>query len=151
MEEINGFAADCVVLSCCCNCLALKIIVFIFHGLPKKVVRNTRKRYAKWMIQRERKRMGLDCECGQSVGAMESIEGSLSIEVEGFGCMEEVEQVLEEFSERGEFLFGSFWGRERVEGSSSCVNKIDVRFVKHEMIEQVFNSFDYSFAFLSTN
>lgn len=27
-------------------------------------------------------------------------------------CMEEVEKVLEEFSRKGEFAFGSFWGRE---------------------------------------
>lgn len=30
----------------------------------------------------------------------------------GYGCcMEEIERVLEEYSQRGQFAFGSFWGR----------------------------------------
>ncbi|CAF2090468.1 uncharacterized protein LOC103875367 [Brassica rapa] len=151
MEDLNTYAADCVVVSCCCNCLVLQIAIFIFLGLPQKLVKNTRKCYTKWGINRRRKRMGLGCECKEKIGVdSEWIKEIMSIEMEGFGCIEEVEKSLEEFSKNGEFLFGSFWGQERIQNSSSmssCVNdNFDLRFVsRYEIIEENFYSLDYIF------
>ncbi|WZZ73955.1 hypothetical protein YC2023_085325 [Brassica napus] len=123
MEDLNTYAADCVVVSCCCNCLVLQIAIFIFLGLPQKLVKNTRKCYTKWGINRRTKRMGLGCECKEKIGVdSEWIKEIMSIEMEGFGCIEEVEKSLEEFSKNGEFLFGSFWGQERIQNSSSMIN-----------------------------
>lgn len=75
-------------------------------------------------------------------------ESIMSMEMEGFGCIEEVEQVLEEFSRNGEFLFGSFYGQERVQNSSSMSSSLndhfDLRFVsRYEIIEENFYSLDY--------
>ncbi|KAH0869620.1 hypothetical protein HID58_076642 [Brassica napus] len=99
MEDLNTYAADCVVVSCCCNCLVLQIAIFIFLGLPQKLVKNTRKCYTKWGINRRTKRMGLGCECKEKIGVdSEWIKEIMSIEMEGFGCIEEVEKSLEEFS-----------------------------------------------------
>uniref|UniRef100_A0A1J3EPD9 Transmembrane protein n=1 Tax=Noccaea caerulescens TaxID=107243 RepID=A0A1J3EPD9_NOCCA len=151
MEDLNTFAADCVVVSCCCNCLVLQIAIFIFLGLPQKLVKNTRKCYAKWGVNRRIKRMGLGCECRENTGVdSDSRKESMSMEMEGFGCIEEVEEALEEFSKNGEFLFGSFWGKERIQNSSSvssCGNHdtFDLRFVsRYEIVEENFYS-DYIF------
>lgn len=95
--------------------------------------------------------MGRGCECRQNTGVdLEwRKESMMSMEMEGFGCIEEVEQVLEEFSKNGEFLFGSFWGQERVQNSSSmsnCGDNFDLRFVsRYEIIEENFYSLDYIF------
>lgn len=95
--------------------------------------------------------MGLGCECQENIGVdPEWRKEIMSIEMEGFGCIEEVEKALEEFSKNGEFMFGSFWGQERVLNSSStssCVNdNIDLRFVSgYEIIEENFNLLDYIF------
>lgn len=151
MENLNTFAADCVVVSCCCNCLVLQIAIFIFLRLPQKLVKNTRKCYAKWGINRRVKRFGISCECRENTGVdLELREESLSMEMEGFGCIEEVERALEEFSKNGEFLFGSFWGRERLQNSSSMSSYVndnfDLRFVsRYEIIEENFYSLDYIF------
>ncbi|KFK39858.1 hypothetical protein AALP_AA3G297700 [Arabis alpina] len=99
MEDLNTFAADCVVISCCCNCIVLQIAIFIFLGLPQKLVKNTRKCYTKWGINRRIKRLGLGCECGENIGVdSEWRKESLSMDMEGFGCIEEIEEALEEFS-----------------------------------------------------
>lgn len=149
MEDLNTFAADCVVVSCCCNCLVLQIAIFIFLGLPQKLVKNTRKCYAKWGINRRVKRLGLGCECQENtVVDSEWRKESLSMEMQGFGCIEEVERALEEFSKNGEFLFGSFWGKERLQNSSSRSSYVndnfDIRFVSgYEIIEENFYSLDY--------
>ncbi|CAG7895242.1 unnamed protein product [Brassica rapa] len=149
MEDLNTFAADCVVVSCCCNCLVLQIVIFIFLGLPQKLIKNTRKCYAKWGINGRTKRMGLDYECRGNTGVdWEWRKQTLSIEMEGFGCIEEVEEALEEFSKNGEFLFGSFWRKERVQNlsMSSCVDEnFDLKFVsRYEIIEENFYSLDYT-------
>ncbi|XP_010502435.1 PREDICTED: uncharacterized protein LOC104779747 [Camelina sativa] len=154
MEDLNTFAADCVVVSCCCNCLVLQIAIFIFLGLPQKLVKNTRKCYTKWGINRKIKRMGLCCECRRENTEVDSgwmkESMTMSMEMEGLRCIEEVEQALEEFSKNGEFLFGSFWGQERVQNSSSMSNcgndNFDLRFVsRYEIVEENFYSLDYIF------
>lgn len=62
----------------------------------------------------------------------------------GFGCcMDEVEKVLEEFSLRGEFAFGSFWNGEipaRFPPSSCMANKEIDYDVVHCHLIQIFGS-----------
>lgn len=60
-----------------------------------------------------------------------------SVQLEGFSsCMQEVERVLEEFSQRGEFAFGSFWGRDNSR-SSSTQQEFDQGVVQFEVVEVV--------------
>ncbi|XP_031400900.1 uncharacterized protein LOC116210907 [Punica granatum] len=116
-EDWNALAADCVVISCCCQCLILQIVVFVLLRLPYKLIRKTRE-LAKRRLGRRRKPRSkakgmvesMKCRCGEDHGWM--ILDGLSIEVDdGDECMKEVEKVLGELVERGEFAFGSFWGR----------------------------------------
>ncbi|CAH8351540.1 unnamed protein product [Eruca vesicaria subsp. sativa] len=142
MEDLNTFAADCIVVSCCCNCLFLQIAIFIFLGLPQKLIKNTRKCYREWGIKGRTKRMGIDCERrGNSAVDWGWSKETMSIEMEDFGCIGEVEEALEEFSKNGEFLFGSFWGTERVQNSLSMSSYVDdnfdLRFVsRYEIVEE---------------
>lgn len=75
-------------------------------------------------------------------------EKRLGTEMEGFGCIEEVEEALEEFSKNCEFLFGSFWRKEGVQNLSmlSCVSdNFDLRFVsRYEIIQENFHSLDFT-------
>lgn len=60
--------------------------------------------------------------------------------------MEEVEKVLEEFSQRGEFAFGSFWGGDEeevleTERITTCIHRQTVDYdVFHTHLIQVFGS-----------
>ncbi|XP_022145840.1 uncharacterized protein LOC111015201 [Momordica charantia] len=113
MEDLNALAADCIVISCCCQCLALQIILLLLLKLPSKLVRKTREFAKRKLRQREREEKekmvdyrGVDS--GRSRRCMR-IEGD-----DGFGlrsCMEEIEKVMEDLHEKGEFGFGSFWGK----------------------------------------
>ena len=67
--------------------------------------------------------------------AVELHTSSMSIEsIHGFqccACIEEAEKVLEELSQKGEFAFGSFWGRLETSGiisSSSCLGLANQEF-----------------------
>lgn len=78
-------------------------------------------------------------------------DSELTIQVESSGlrcCMEEIEKVLEEFSEKGEFAFGSFWGREKSGNSSTNLAQqefeISNRVVQFEFVE-IAASLSYSF------
>lgn len=72
--------------------------------------------------------------------------GSFSIQVDsrlamdggrhGCGsCMEEVEKVLEELSQKGDFAFGSFWGRKGSGSFSSC--EFDNINAEYQIIEMI--------------
>ncbi|XP_047159043.1 uncharacterized protein LOC124829559 [Vigna umbellata] len=123
MEEWNMLAADCVVISCCCQCLLLQILVFLMLKLPWKLIRKTRE-YAKKKL-RQRKgnddKMKIESACYEDVlvrihEQSFRIQGEMTVrDGEGFGCggcMDEVEKMMEELYQKGEFGFGSFWGRE---------------------------------------
>ncbi|XP_027920753.1 uncharacterized protein LOC114178836 isoform X1 [Vigna unguiculata] len=122
MEEWNTLGADCVVISCCCQCLLLQILVFLMLKLPWKLIRKTRE-YAKKKL---RQRKGNDDKMKIELGCYEDVlvrihEQSFRVQEmavrdgEGFtsgGCMDEVQKMMEEFYQKGEFGFGSFCGRE---------------------------------------
>ncbi|KAK8478053.1 hypothetical protein V6N11_074066 [Hibiscus sabdariffa] len=134
--------ADCVVICCCSQCLILQIIVFVFLKLPCKLIRKT-KRYAKkkLLIGRggRRKEEGkktiieLDSNLIVKGGVLEDqvqvVTNScncMSLDADQFGfgycCLQEVEKVLEELSRKGEFAFGSFWGRSSHDSVSVSVS-----------------------------
>lgn len=118
MEDQNMLAADCIVISCCCQCMILQILIFILLKLPHKLLKKT-KEYAKKfrarkkgtkIMQIEMTRYGED-SC-RSLGRID-IKDFCLVESLQFGCcMDEIESVLDDFSSRGEFAFGSFWGGE---------------------------------------
>ncbi|XP_024018322.1 uncharacterized protein LOC21409214 [Morus notabilis] len=125
MEDGNALAADCIVISSCCQCLILQIIVFVLLKIPYKLIRKTRD-FAKKKLQRRKRR-------GKMVINMKSDCGC---------CMKEVEKVMEELSQKGEFSFGSFWCKEEESAEifpASCVQKheSDDGFVRYQLIKMV--------------
>ncbi|KAM3705740.1 hypothetical protein ACB098_03G101300 [Castanea mollissima] len=155
MEDWNTLAADCVVISCCCQCLILQIIVFFLLKLPCKLIRKTREYAKKKLRQRRKNEKTIEKEINQGKDDFVGMNGgSFRIQVDRFlvdgdygcgSCMQEVEKVLEEFSQEGEFAFGSFWGRNRSGTISTCVAKheFDNSIVQFQIIEMV-SSFSYS-------
>ncbi|KAI3734039.1 hypothetical protein L6452_13499 [Arctium lappa] len=108
-QDWNMIAADCFVLSCCCcQCLILQILVFLLLKLPTRLFRKT-KQYMKRKFGIRRK----VARCAAAViGGQRPQAPRRRVMVEDLrwdGCMEEVEKVLEEMCEKGEFGFGSFW------------------------------------------
>ncbi|XP_057961532.1 uncharacterized protein LOC131153324 [Malania oleifera] len=145
MEDWNLIAADCVVVSCCCQCLIIQILIFLLLRLPHKVIRKA-KGYAKKLRQgkREKKTERENSRYRDEISGVHEqslrfqVEGLLRDECNGCGCcMEEVERVLEELSLKGEFGFGSFWGRKESESSPTCIAKerFDHDFVQYHLIE----------------
>ncbi|KAK3222683.1 hypothetical protein Dsin_009708 [Dipteronia sinensis] len=148
MEDGSMLAADCVVISCCCQCLILQVLIFCLLKLPCKLIRKT-KEYAKKKFRQRRRSKGKIIRKvkkrksryreelmefhGGGCGRIELLKGGED------GCMEEVERVLEEFSQKGEFAFGSFWGREG-EGPSE---EFDFSVVQFEFVE-IISSLSYS-------
>ncbi|EEF47627.1 conserved hypothetical protein [Ricinus communis] len=150
MEDWNMLAADCVVISCCCQCLLLQLLIFILLKLPCKLFRKT-KEYAKKKLRiRYRKKAaekGMESVVSNRIGnkILEFHERGKRIQVEGFheshgrgSCMKDIEGVLEELSQRGEFAFGSFWGREGSEGVDK--QELDLSLVQFELVEIVSSS-----------
>lgn len=147
MEDWNMLAADCVVISCCCQCLILQIIIFILLKLPQKLVRKTKEYAKKKLWHRKKEEKITESIRGRFQDEfMKFHEESIRIQVEelhgGHGCgncMEEVEWVLEELSQKGEFAFGSFWGREGSSSSAISVTKqeFDSSVAQFELVEIV--------------
>lgn len=118
-QDWNMIGADCLVLSCCCQCLMLQLLVFFLLKLPTKLLKRTIRYIKRKFTDQMRhggKVVGVKvARCAKEVvgcqkprdlmkGRVDQVESS-RID----GCMEEVEEVLEEFSRNGEFGFGSFW------------------------------------------
>ena len=88
--------------------------------LPCRLIRKTKK-YVKKKLRHQRKEE--NAVAGEVRGySLES--GSFRIRFEGvsceeccFGCMERIENVLEDMTRKGEFAFGSFWRGEDLEES----------------------------------
>lgn len=117
MEDLNMMAADCIVISCCCQCLVLQIVVFILLKLPYKLIRKA-KQYVKKLRNQKKKANAITRQLsGCSIdGVIRSHSGSLRIKFEGLlfeeccgNCMDEIEKTLEDMSRNGEFALGSFW------------------------------------------
>ncbi|KAF5745316.1 hypothetical protein HS088_TW07G00900 [Tripterygium wilfordii] len=149
MEDWNTLAGDCVAISCCCQCLILQMVIFFLLKLPYKLIRKT-KDYAKkrlWHRDNENKNIELTRVSQFQDEFLEIHGGSMRIQADEIGshccgcCIEEVERVLYELSQKGEFSFGSFWGRE---GSGSCsssnvvsTKQFDISSAQFELVEIV--------------
>ncbi|CAL5396494.1 unnamed protein product [Camellia sinensis] len=131
MEDRNTLASDCIVISCCCQCLILQIVVFILLKLPYKLVQKTKQYAKKKLGHRKREKTMIDDDRDDDRKGF-----GIDDECHGYECcMEEVEKVLEELSQKGEFAFGSFWGRDE-SGSlprTSVVAKQD--FNRHNVVQ----------------
>lgn len=135
-------AADCVVISCCCQCLVLQFLVFVFRKLVKK----TREYAKKMFCQRKGNYRGMQGEIDFYKAVLVRIhEQSIRIQAQkddaGHNsgcCMEEVEKVMEEFYQNGEFAFGSFWGRKGPWGVPPIVNDHNCKnFAQYEILDLV--------------
>ncbi|KAJ0504843.1 hypothetical protein HanHA89_Chr12g0463781 [Helianthus annuus] len=111
-HEWGIIGGDCLVLSCCCQCLILQILVFVLLKLPIKVWRKI-KVCMKRKFRRTRKAALEHCAAavmgGQQRRSPCRVAAKGSTLEESNGCMEEVEKVLGEMCEKDEFSFGSFW------------------------------------------
>ncbi|KAB1206487.1 hypothetical protein CJ030_MR7G000057 [Morella rubra] len=157
MEDRNMLAADCVVISCCCQCLILQVVIFVFLKLPHKLIRKTRDCARRKRRQRKRDKKIIETETGRYRDDFVGMRGaSFRIQVDEFSidgghgcgtCMEEVEKVLEELSQKGQFAFGSFWGRKASGSSSTCVTKQEFEnsIVQYQVTE-IIGAFSYSIA-----
>ncbi|XP_022928895.1 uncharacterized protein LOC111435666 [Cucurbita moschata] len=138
MEDMNTLAADCIVICCCCQCLALHILLLLLLKLPCKLVRKTRdfaKRRLR-MREKEEKMVMEDEVRGISNGScMRSEEDGLGLSC----CMEEIERVMQDLHEKGEFGFGSFWGRKGNSVSGSCRDEepFDPTDVQYQLIQVI--------------
>ncbi|KAF6169011.1 hypothetical protein GIB67_038508 [Kingdonia uniflora] len=121
MEDWKLLAADGVIISCCCPCLILQCVVFIFFKLPHKLVRKSkvlvRRRISKRKSKKKTRVIDHEIYRGGQGGGRDHTrtlteETSFSRDLEYRGAIIEVEEVMEEMYERGEFGFGSFWRRE---------------------------------------
>ncbi|KAG8639055.1 hypothetical protein MANES_14G095101v8 [Manihot esculenta] len=92
MEDCNILAADCVVISCCCQCLILKIIIFILLKLPYKIIRKTREYTKKKLRIRYRK---------QAEKTTESVKARFQDEFLEFSVTNQMEEL------HGSHVFGS--------------------------------------------
>ncbi|CAJ1941944.1 unnamed protein product [Sphenostylis stenocarpa] len=141
------------------RCLLLQILVLVLLKLPWKVIRKTREYAKKKLRQRKgnddrgKKKKKKKIELGSYEDVLVRIheqsfrvQGEMALrDGEGLsfsGCMDEVEKVMEEFYEKGEFGFGNFWGRE---GACGCgvpptiINEhhIDANFVRYQILDLV--------------
>ncbi|XP_076923991.1 uncharacterized protein LOC143586311 [Bidens hawaiensis] len=106
-HEWGMIGGDCLVLSCCCQCLVLQIFVFVLLKLPIKVLRKI-KVYVKRNFGKTRKAALEHC-ASAVMGHQQRRSPCRTAVEESNGCMEEVEKVLGEMCEKDEFGFGSFW------------------------------------------
>ncbi|KAF3431699.1 hypothetical protein FNV43_RR26431 [Rhamnella rubrinervis] len=152
MEDCNMLAVDCIVISSCCQCLILQIIIFIFLKLPYKLVRKT-KYYAMKKLRRRSSQEKTAVEIREMDPRRlknEFVNGIVgeSMTVGHDSCeyfMKQVEVVLEDLSSRGEFAFGSFWGRRESEPFPAHVaeQEFDASILEYHLIEML-GSLSYS-------
>ncbi|KAH6823247.1 hypothetical protein C2S53_020416 [Perilla frutescens var. hirtella] len=141
-EDRNVLAADCIVLCCCCQCMILQILILILTKLPHKLLKKT-KAYAKKFRARKRGNSKMNVQVRNGVDSsfrLDMDDDFCLVESLHFGCcMSEIEAVLDDFSSRGEFAFGSFWGGDLSSSRSfpSCVKdvELDYEVVGYRLIE----------------
>lgn len=107
-EDCGAFAADCIVLSCCCQCLVLQVTGFVFLKIPLKLVQKMKKFVKRRCGKTLQPTMEEDVkEEHWSGNGIAFDEGSSR-----FSCIEDIEGMLQELSMNKEFVFGSFWRHE---------------------------------------
>ncbi|XP_006415898.2 uncharacterized protein LOC18992436 [Eutrema salsugineum] len=104
-EDCGAFAADCVVLSCCCQCLVLQVSVFAFFEVPRKLAQKMKKFLKRRCGKTLQPTMEDDVKEEHCYGnGFAFDEGSSRL-----NCIEDIEGMLQELSMDKEFVFGSFW------------------------------------------
>ncbi|XP_018445606.1 uncharacterized protein LOC108817425 [Raphanus sativus] len=125
-QDCGAFAADCVVLCCCCcECFMLQVFIFVFFKIPRKLALKMKK-----FVTRRKKRR--DVETFLPTKEEEDCRGEeeyLSGDVSRVSCMDDIEEMLQELSMEGEFMFGSFWRQ----GDST--NDLDFRNSQYQVAE----------------
>ncbi|VVB14348.1 unnamed protein product [Arabis nemorensis] len=107
-EDCGAFAADCVVLSCCCQCLVLQVTGFVFFKIPIKLVQKMKKFVKRRCGKTLQPTMEEDVKDEHWYGnGFAFDEGSSR-----FNCIEDIEGMLQELSMNKELVFGSFWRHE---------------------------------------
>ncbi|KAL3631296.1 hypothetical protein CASFOL_024280 [Castilleja foliolosa] len=146
MDDTNMLAADCIVISCCCQCMILKVLIFVILKLPNKLFKKTMKYAKKFRTARDKKtdietmRYDRDSFWDKSF-RIDIDDFYLAESNDRFGrcCMDEIERVLGDYSGRGEFAFGSFWGAEVSSSRSfqSCCKEdvIDYDDVRYRLMD----------------
>ncbi|GAA0153707.1 hypothetical protein LIER_11879 [Lithospermum erythrorhizon] len=146
MEDLNMLAADCLVVSCCCQCLILQILIFLVLKVPHKLFRRM-KEYVRKLRTRKREQARMQRERSKDLeDSFPSLENSFRVLFEGlatdechsFGsCMREVENELEELSRKGAFSFGSFNDQELRRSLSSCLadDDLDYDVLRYHLIK----------------
>ncbi|KAL1218542.1 hypothetical protein V5N11_001705 [Cardamine amara subsp. amara] len=114
--------ADCIILSCCCECFILQVLIFVFFKIPCKLAQKMKKFVTKRL--RGKKRRAAKTVLPTKEDDCREDHGST------FSCMEEdIEEILQELSMKGEFVFGSFWRQ----GDPS--NDLDFRNSQYEIVK----------------
>ncbi|OVA07642.1 hypothetical protein BVC80_7393g2 [Macleaya cordata] len=149
MEDLNLLAADGVVVCCCCPCLILQIVLFVLLKLPFKLVKKSKRLVHKRLHRKKKKKRDekvKGIEKDEYIGDCKRIQGIPSNNYhDSRWVMVEVEEVLEEFSQQGEFAFGSFWGRgESRRKLPPDLDKVEFDDIVHYHLAQVIKSFHHS-------
>ncbi|CAI0552685.1 unnamed protein product [Linum tenue] len=126
MEDCNQMAADCVVLSCCCQCLLLQFLIYLFLKLPRRLLNRTRN-YARKKLLKMRSRKKIETELvgrrtakfGEMFADIYNNEGSMCIDI----------GLLEEFKKSNA-------------DNDNIIEHLDMGEDRHQCIEEIERVFD---------
>ncbi|CAN8238892.1 unnamed protein product [Cochlearia groenlandica] len=107
-EDCGASAADCLVLCCCCECFMLQVFLFVFFKIPCKLAHKMKKLVTKRRLRRKMRRDAKRTFLHTKKDCREEEERFYGHETRS-KCMEDIEEMLQELSMEGEFVFGSFW------------------------------------------
>ncbi|CAA7053531.1 unnamed protein product [Microthlaspi erraticum] len=128
-QDCGAYAADCVILCCCCECFVLQFFIFLFFKIPRKLAHKMKK-FVKRKLRGKKRGDAKTFLPTKEDDCREKEEEHLSSDDGSrFSCMEDIEEMLQELSMEGEFVFGSFWRQ----GETSN-NNLDIRFSQYETL-----------------
>ncbi|XP_077244050.1 cinnamoyl-CoA reductase-like SNL6 [Tasmannia lanceolata] len=126
LAKLMSFASprlscNCIVVCCCCPCLIIQILLLVLLEFPHKLMRKFKILILKKFSKRKKTREIKERKDVYNSDLVEiQIGGILSDACRGCTCpIEEAEKVWLELSERGELVFGSFWGRNGMDHEAS--------------------------------
>ncbi|CAH2066220.1 unnamed protein product, partial [Thlaspi arvense] len=120
MEQDCGvFAADCVILCCCCECFMLQFFIFVFFKIPRKVAQKMKRFVIRRLRGKKRREAKSFLPTTKEEDCREE-EEHVSGDGSRFSCMEDIEKMLQEFSMEGEFVFGMKIAEDRDHSLDHC-------------------------------
>lgn len=131
-QDCGAFAADCVILCCCCECFVLQIFIFVFFKIPRKLAHKMKKFVRRKLRGKKRRdaKTFLPTKEDDCREEEEEEEHLSSDDGSRFSCMEDIEEMLQELSMEGEFVFGSFWRQ----GETTSNNNLDFGISQYETV-----------------